>query len=81
MINKKNTHKMHCKKGDNVKIIAGKDKGKTGIISKAFPSINKVIVDGLNIVKRHQKAKKKGEKGVIVEVSMPIDASNVKKIL
>ncbi len=70
----------HCKKGDKVKILAGKDKGKTGIISSVLPSLNKVIVDGINILKHHNKPKKQGEKGVIVEVSSPIDASNVKKI-
>lgn len=71
---------MKVKKGDKVKILAGKDKGKMGTISSVLVSVNKVIVDGINIVKRHQKAKKQGEKGVIVEVASPIDASNVKKI-
>ena len=71
---------MQVKKGDKVKILAGKDKGKTGIISKVLPSLNRVVVDGINILKRHQKAKKQGEKGVIVEVASPIHASNVSKI-
>lgn len=71
---------MQIKKGDKVKILAGKDKGKSGTVSSVMPAINKVIVDGINIVKRHQKAKKQGDKGVIVEVASPIDASNVKKI-
>ncbi len=70
---------MQIKKGDKVKILAGKDKGKTGTISVSLPKLNKVIVEGINIVKRHRKAKKQGEKGVIVEVSAPIDVSNVKK--
>ena len=70
---------MKIKKGDKVKILAGKDKGKVGTVSKSLPQINKVIVDGINIIKRHNKPKKKGEKGVIVEVSAPIDVSNVKK--
>lgn len=71
---------MQVKKGDQVKIIAGDDKGKSGTISKVFPSINKVLVDGINIVKRHKKARKQGEAGKIVEISLPINASNVKKI-
>lgn len=71
---------MQIKKGDKVKILAGKDKGKSGTVSKVFPELNKVIVDGINIFKRHRKAKKQGEKGVIVEVAAPIDASNAKKI-
>jgi large subunit ribosomal protein L24 len=71
---------MQVKKGDKVKVLAGKDKGKTGVISRVFPKLNRVVVDGINILKRHQKAKKQGEKGVIVEVSSPIDASNVAKI-
>jgi large subunit ribosomal protein L24 len=70
----------HCKKGDKVQILTGKDKGKTGVISLVLPKSNKVVVDGVNILKRHRKAKKQGEKGVIVEIASPIDASNVKKI-
>jgi len=72
---------MQVKKGDQVKIIAGKDKGKVGNVSRVFPKLNKVIVEGLNLVKKHQKAKRQGEKGVILEVARPIDASNVKKIV
>lgn len=71
---------MQVKKGDKVKILTGKDKGKTGVISASLPKVNKVIVEGINILKRHRKAKKQGEKGTIVEVAVPIDASNVKKI-
>lgn len=71
---------MKVKKGDKVKILAGNDKGKTGTILTAFPAISKVIVDGVNVVKRHRKAKKQGEKGTIVEMSAPIHVSNVKKI-
>lgn len=70
---------MQVKKGDKVKILVGKDKGKTGTISLVIPKENKVVVDGVNLVKRHRKARKQGEKGVIVEVAAPIHASNVKK--
>ena len=72
---------MQVKKGDKVKIITGKDKGKIGTISQVFPKLNKLIVDGINLVKKHQKARKQGEKGVIIEISAPIDASNVKKVV
>jgi len=71
---------MQVKKGDKIKVLAGKDKGKTGVISKVMPKENRVVVDGINILKRHQKSKKQGEKGVIIEVSSPIHASNVAKI-
>lgn len=69
---------MHVKKDDNVIILTGKDKGKTGKIVKALPKEGKVIVAGLNLRKVHQRAKKGGKKGQIIEKSMPIDISNVK---
>lgn len=68
---------MKIKKGDNIIVIAGKDKGKTGKVLSAFPKENKVLVEGINIVKKHQKAKKSGSKGQIIDKNMPIDASNV----
>ena len=70
---------MHVKKGDTVVIIAGKDKGKKGKIVRALPKKNKVVVEGLNILKRHQRPRKSGEKGSIVSTAMPINVSNVKK--
>jgi large subunit ribosomal protein L24 len=69
---------MHVKKGDKVKVIAGRDKGKSGAILRALPKEDKVIVDGVNIRKIHQKAGRSGEKGSIVERSLPIHASNVR---
>lgn len=68
---------MKIKKGDNVIIIAGKDKGKTGKVLLALPKENKVIVENINISKRHQKPKKSGSKGQIVDKAMPIHVSNV----
>ncbi len=68
---------MKIKKGDNVIVIAGKDKGKEGKIARAFPSENKVLIEGVNVFKRHQRARKAGGKGEIVEFSKPIHASNV----
>lgn len=58
-------------------MLAGKDKGKKGKVLKAMPSEDKVIVEDINIVKRHQKSRKEGQKGEIVEVSAPVHVSNV----
>ena len=68
---------MTIKKDDNVKILVGKDKGKTGKVVKSLPRENKVVVAGINKVKRHQKARKEGQKGQVVEMEMPMDVSNV----
>ncbi|MBI2673915.1 MAG: 50S ribosomal protein L24 [Candidatus Zambryskibacteria bacterium] len=70
---------MHVKKGDNIIVLAGKDKGRTGKILKAFPRENLVLVEGVNIKKVHERAKKSGAKGVIIEKNFPIHVSNVKK--
>jgi large subunit ribosomal protein L24 len=70
---------MHIKKDDKVIILTGKDKGKTGTVTKSFPKENKVIVSGINVLKVHQKPRRGGEKGQIIEKMMPIHASNVKK--
>ncbi len=71
---------MKIKKGDNIIIIAGKDKGKKGKIVRVLVKENKVIIEGLNMMKKHQRPRKSGEKGSMVNMAMPIDASNVKKI-
>ncbi|MDQ3244815.1 MAG: 50S ribosomal protein L24 [bacterium] len=68
---------MRLKKGDNVIIITGKDKGKSGTILRVLATENKVIVEGLNMMKKHQKPRKSGEKGSTINMSMPINASNV----
>lgn len=68
---------MKLKKGDKVIIITGKDKGKKGAILEVLPSVNRVVVEGANISKLHEKARTKGASGQIVEKAMPIDASNV----
>ena len=71
---------MKIKKDDKVKIIAGKDKGKTGKVLRAFPKKDQIIVEGVNIKKRHQKPTKSGQKGQIIDKTMPIHVSNAKKI-
>lgn len=72
---------MKIKKGDNVIILAGKDKGKTAKVLKSFPSLNKVIVEGVNISKKHSKNRfSSDKKGEIVDRAMPIHVSNVSLI-
>jgi large subunit ribosomal protein L24 len=71
---------MRVKKGDKVMVIAGKDKGKSGTILRALPKENKVIVEGMNIRKKHEKPARGNEKGKIVERSLPIHVSNVKVV-
>lgn len=68
---------MKFKLKDEVQIIAGKDAGKRGVIIKALPKENKVVVEGANIAKRHRKATQQNQKAEIVEIPMPIHASNV----
>ena len=68
---------MTVKKGDNVVVITGKDKGKTGKVLEVFPKDNKVLVDGVNIVTKHKKARTQQEKSEIVKKTAPFDASNV----
>ena len=69
---------MHVKKGDNIIVLAGKDKGKIGKILKAYPAEDKVLVEGVNAKKVHQRPKKTGTKGIIIEKNFPIHVSNVK---
>jgi len=69
---------MKIKKDDNIIVIAGKDKGKKGKVIKAIPSLDKVIVEGVNIVKRHTKSTSRDKKGEILEIAAPIHVSNVK---
>ncbi|MFA6304346.1 MAG: 50S ribosomal protein L24 [Patescibacteria group bacterium] len=68
---------MKIKKGDNVIIIAGKDKGKTGKITQVFPELLKVVVEGLNTHFKNMRPKRQGEKGQKIEFSAPLDVSNV----
>ncbi|TLG77428.1 50S ribosomal protein L24 [Culicoidibacter larvae] len=71
---------MHVKKGDKVQVIAGKDKGRQGLILQVLPKQNKVVVEGINVVKKHQKASQQNEVGGIVEIEAPIHASNVQPL-
>lgn len=69
--------KLHVKRGDTVMIISGKDKGKNGKVLAAFPKEGKLIIEGVNMIKKHQKAKGIGQAGEIVEKEAPIFASKV----
>ena len=72
--------KMHVKRGDMVKVIAGKDKGVEGKVITAIPSKGKVIVEGVAIVSKHQKARRQGQESGILKMEAPIDASNVMRV-
>ena len=69
--------KLHVKAKDQVIVIAGKDKGKKGVVTVAFPKTGKVIVEGVNLVTKHQKPRGQGMPGGIIHKEAAIDASNV----
>ena len=71
---------MKVKVGDNVRILAGKDKGKEGKIIKTLRKENKVVVEGINMIKKHVKPNRMNEVGSIVDVEAPIHASDVKAV-
>ena len=68
---------MKLKKGDTVRVITGKDKGKEGVVERVLPKDNKVIVTGVNTAAKHQRATKANQKSGIIDRDMPVDASNV----
>ncbi|WP_243735323.1 50S ribosomal protein L24 [Paenibacillus turpanensis] len=73
-------NKLHVKKDDNVVVITGKDKGKKGRIIAAYPRENRVLVEGVNMVKKHQKPNPANPQGGIIEKEAPIHVSNVAHI-
>lgn len=70
-------NKLHVKKDDKVFVITGKDKGKTGRIIAAFPRQNRVLVEGVNMIKKHSKPSQQNPQGGIIEQEAPIHVSNV----
>ncbi|RLQ91751.1 50S ribosomal protein L24 [Falsibacillus albus] len=68
---------MHVKKGDKVMVITGKDKGKTGVVLAAFPKKDRVLVEGINIVKKHSKPSQVNPQGGIISQEAAIHVSNV----
>lgn len=70
---------LHVKKGDTVTVIAGNDKGKSGKVVRVFPARGLVLVEGVSMRKKHQKPRRAGQRGQIVEKQHPIHVSNVRK--
>jgi large subunit ribosomal protein L24 len=69
--------KMNIKKGDTVLILTGKDRGKQGVVSRALPQVEKVVVEGLNMVKKHVKPQgQQARQGGVIDKAMPIHVSN-----
>ena len=68
---------MKLRKGDHVRVITGKDKGKEGVIERVMPKDNKVLVTGVNTASKHQRARRANEQAGIIDKDLPIDASNV----
>ena len=71
---------MHIKKGDTVTVLSGDDKGKISKVVKVFPRENRVVVEGINMVKKHEHARKQGQKGQVVEIAMPMAASKLSRV-
>ncbi|RXZ82759.1 50S ribosomal protein L24 [Paenibacillaceae bacterium] len=70
-------NKLHVKKDDNIIVITGKDKGKKGRVIAAYPRENRVLVEGVNMVKKHTRPSQQNQQGGIVEQEAPIHVSNV----
>jgi large subunit ribosomal protein L24 len=68
---------LKIKKGDKVKVLTGKDRGKTGNVTRVLPTTGKVIVDGVNVAKKHQKATRATMQGGIIDKDMPLPVANV----
>ena len=68
---------MKIKKGDKVVVITGKNKGHTGPVVRAFPDTNRVVIEDVNVVKKHTRASAQNRKGQIIDLAMPIHVSNV----
>jgi large subunit ribosomal protein L24 len=68
---------LKIKKGDKVQVLTGKDRGKTGVVMRAMPEAGKVVVDGVNVAKKHQRATKATMQGGIIDKDMPIPVANV----
>ena len=68
---------MNIKKGDKVRVISGADKGKEGVVQRVYPKLNKVVVEGVNVHKKHRKTTQGSPEGTVVDIYVPIDASNV----
>jgi large subunit ribosomal protein L24 len=68
---------LHVKKGDTVVVLAGNEKGKSGKVLEVFPKLDMVLVEGVGMKKKHQKSRREGQAGQIIDKHFPIHASNV----
>lgn len=68
---------MKIKTNDNVKVLSGKDAGKTGKVIQVFPKMEKAVVEGVNIMKKHLRVRKEGEKGQVLELAAPLNVSKL----
>lgn len=68
---------MKIRKGDTVIVIAGKDRGKSGTVLRAYPAKDLVLVENINTAKRHQRARRQGQRGQIISKTVPVHVSNV----
>ena len=68
---------MKIRKGDKVRVLTGKDRGKEGVVMRVLPAENKVIVEGVNVAKKHQKARSATSQGGIIDKDMPLPVPNV----
>ena len=71
---------MSIKKGDNVKVLSGKDRGKQGVVLRALPAEGKVVVEGVAVAKKAVKPNQQNQQGGIVPTEMPVDVSNVQLV-
>lgn len=69
--------KMHVAKGDSVRVMRGEDAGKEGKVLRVYPKTGRIVIEGVNIVKRHRKARRADEQSAIIDFPAPIHASNV----
>ena len=69
--------KLHVTKGDTVRVLRGDDKGREGRVLRVFPKTGRIVIEGVNIVKKHRKARTQNEEGGIIEMPAPVHASNV----
>lgn len=77
MARSKGQPKLRIRKGDRVRVLAGKDRGREGDVMRVLPAEGRVIVEGVNVAKKHQKATRATMQGGIIDKDMPIDVSNV----
>lgn len=68
---------MHIKKGDNIVVLSGTEKGKKGIVAKVMPKKGVAVIEGVNMRKKHQRARQEGKKGQVIEIAMPLRVSKL----